>query len=852
MTEDIVIHENLRVQVLSETLVRIEERGASGFEDRPSFNVVERAWPGVAVTRRDTDSGVQLDSAQWRATVMGPRPGVESVRFHAPDGAVLFDGARPLAARVFLPAPSDSITGWAFDDRPRLIPPAWGALPPPDDSHPASGWATETAARDVYVFLPGPGGYRRLVEDFLRLCGRVPLPPFRALGLIDSRYYAYTQQEALSVIDEYRARNIPLDIFVLDTDWRVGASHGYGVNTALLPDLPAFVREAHARNVRVMLNDHPEPAHPVALSPAELRYRHEGLTSLLNMGVDYWWFDRNWHVSLAEPAPGVSRDVWGMSLYHDVAQAHHPDQRVLVMSNVEGIDNGALTAPSSPASHRFPIWWTGDTRAAWKDLRRGVQNAVNSGVRSLLPYISEDLGGHFDTPDEELYARFVQYGALSPICRLHCSANLHRHPWRFGAAGEIAAEYIRLRYRLLPTFYAAAREAHDSGRPLLRRCDVYWPGEPESRDDTQYLLGPDLLVAPILESVVPLSVLPSEFLVAANGQSGLDAEYFANTRFEGEPAARVVEHEISHAWAGQPPLPHLDGRKFSTRWTGTFGPAPESGLYRIAIRTDDRVRVWLDADLILDRGESPGAVYIFADVMLQKDRRYALRIEYASTGSWNTMCELLWGRHRRAVADRAVWIPPGRWHAVWNGASFTGPATICVPASLAQVPLFVRGGGFVFSAPSRESTGQPVWPDVCVDLFAPQGDSASMRELYEDDGDSLGYLSGQSRRTRFISERRGDVWRLTIEPSRGAFAADGERAVRLRWHGLSRQPAEVRVNEEQQVGFRWGQTQVRLPLGALAERGAAAISPVLELDLPARPVNEPCLVELRGLAKDTT
>ena len=850
MTEDIIIHDNLRIQVLSSSLVRVEERGVLGFEDRPSFHVVERDWPGVPVVRRLTETGEVVETSFWRATVTGPRPGVESVRFHALDGSLLFDGARPVAARMFLPEPADAIAGWAFADQPRLIPPAWGALPPPDDAHPASGWTAETAARDVYVFLPGAGGYRQLVADFLRLCGRIPLPPFCALGLIDSRYYPYTQQEALGVIDEFRARGIPLDIFVLDTDWRVGASHGYGLNTALLPDLPAFVREAHARDVRIMLNDHPEPTQPEALAPAELRYRHAGLTSLLNLGVDYWWFDRNWHVSLGEPAPGLSRDVWGMRLYHDIARAQRPDQRVLVMSNVEGIDNGVLTAPSAPSAHRFPIWWTGDTRATWMDLRQGVRSAVNSGVRSLLPYVSEDLGGHHDTPDEELYARFVQYGALSPICRLHCSSNNHRHPWRYGGGGEIAADYIRFRYRLLPTLYAAAREAHDSGRPLLRRCDVYWPAEPEARGDTQYLLGPDLLVAPVLESVVPLAALPSEHLSTPEGTPGLVAAYHANTMCAGEPVAHVVETEIAHAWRGKPPLPLLDGLKFSVRWTGFLGPLPESGLYRLAIRTDDRVRVWLDDHLILDYGDKAGPVYKCADVMLQTDHRYALRIDYASTGNWNTMCELLWGRHRRAAAERSVWIPPGRWHSVWSGASITGPATIRIPATLAQLPLFVRGGGLIFSVPPRESTGRPEWPDLCVDAFAPQGDAAAMRELYEDDGVSCDYLADASRRTRFISERRGELWRLTVEPARGAFAGPGERLLRLRWHGLRAPPAEVWVNEERTTAARWSRTTARLPLGALAERGTATVSPVLELDLPARPVGEPCLVELRGLAKD--
>jgi alpha-glucosidase (family GH31 glycosyl hydrolase) len=180
----------------------------------------------------------------------------------------------------------------------------------------------------------------------------------------------------------------------------------------------------------------------------------------------------------------------------------------MIMSNVEGVDNGHLNQPSSPAAHRFPIWWTGDTRATWNYLELGVRNAVNIGVRSLLPYISEDLGGHHDTPDPELYVRFVQFGALSPVCRLHCSYKLCRFPWMFGQdAEDITSEYIRLRYKLLPTLYSAAREAFDHGAPVVRRCDYYWPRHPEAASETQYVLGEDLLVAPIIAPATDGSVI---------------------------------------------------------------------------------------------------------------------------------------------------------------------------------------------------------------------------------------------------------------------------------------------------------------------------------------------------------
>jgi alpha-glucosidase len=189
-----------------------------------------------------------------------------------------------------------------------------------------------------------------------------------------------------------------------------------------------------------------------------------------------------------------------MRLYHDIARAFAPERRTLLMSNADGIDNGWCTAPGHPAAHRYPVWWTGDTCAEWRYLRAGVENSVASGIRGLLPYVHEDLGGHHGQPGAEFYARFMQFGAFSPVARIHCTAGVHRYPWAYGADIErIVREAFRLRYRLLPVLYAAAVEAHRTGAPLLRRCDLGWPAHPEAADSTQYLLGDDLLVAPILD-----------------------------------------------------------------------------------------------------------------------------------------------------------------------------------------------------------------------------------------------------------------------------------------------------------------------------------------------------------------
>ena len=491
---------DVRIQPLGPHLVRIEQRGPAGFEDRETFTVRARGGEAVAAAETREAGAVCVATANYRVVAPAGATGLDGIRVESASGETLCVLSNAMLSKTFLPAPSALPAVWVLGDAPRAVPPARGALPPPEgEDDPTSGWDLANDAPDVYVFFPAASGYARFRADFLRLTGAVPLVPLYALGLWYSRYYPYSEQTALGVIDRFRKEEIPLDVFVADTDWRVGASCGYGINAELFPDMARFVRLAHERRVRVMLNDHPEPKGKSALDPEELRYRQAGLTSLLGLGADLWWFDRNWHTHLQAPAPGLDKEVWGMRLYHDITRDFRPDRRPLIMSNVDGINNGRLDAPSHPAAHRFPVWWTGDTCAEWNYLRMGVGNGVDSGIRSLLPYVHEDLGGHHGQPDPELYVRFMQFGAFSPVARIHCTTQVHRYPWEYGAeAARIVGDFFRLRYRLLPMLYAAAFEAHRTGTPLMRRCDLEWPAFPEAADSTQYLLGDDLLVAPIL------------------------------------------------------------------------------------------------------------------------------------------------------------------------------------------------------------------------------------------------------------------------------------------------------------------------------------------------------------------
>lgn len=745
----------VRIQVLSPNLVRLEQAGPRGFEDRPTFTVVNRNIQKTRVIVHDLEGRVAIETDGFRVIAVRGAKSLKDVAVLDPLNELLYHSEGTLPKNKALPAPGAMPAVWTLADSPRLVPPAWGATPAPKNVDPAlaakSGWDDRNDAPDVYVFVSGRGGYRQLRSEFLALTGPIPKPPLYALGFIDSRYFPYTAQQALDSIDTYRKKGIPLDAFVVDTDWRVNGSAGYDVETKDFPDMPRFIREAHDRHVHLMFNDHPDPKAKTATDPQELDFRWKGLTKLLDWGADIWWYDRNWSTSLQEPMPGIRKEMWGQRLYHDITERNRPTHRPWIMTNAQGIDNGIAHYSADPAGHRYPMWWTGDTGSTFDFLKRGVENGVDRGILDLQPYTHEDLGGHTGpTPSPELYVRFLQYGCLSPITRVHCTLGQDRHPWAFGFEAEkIVTDYIKLRYRLMPMLYSAAQRVTEDGTPILRRCDYYWPEEPESAKNDQYLLGDDILVAPIIASVAgDVKPIPGDMLRTSQGEPGLHAEYFDNAKLDGQPKIVRDDAKIDFDWSGSSPGAGIAQENFSARWTGMIGPVKDGGKYKLVTKNDDGIRVYIDEKLVIDDWKPEDSVSCEATVTFQAGSTHKLRVEYMQlTGG--AICRLGWVPPTVAqdnLSHRSVWIPPGRWHDVWTGKSIDGPKTIQVGADLNQTPMWVAHGGIVLTGPEQQYVGEKISGPMTVDAYV-GGTIVTRRELVEDDGISTAYIKGAVART---------------------------------------------------------------------------------------------------------
>ncbi|MEA3309648.1 MAG: glycoside hydrolase family 31 protein, partial [Chloroflexota bacterium] len=390
-----------------------------------------------------------------------------------------------------------------------------------DDSHNVlfnqeAGWVVarpEQELQDWYFFGYGHA-YQEALTEYLHFGGQIPLIPRFVLGSWWSRYWAYSDQDLKELVGEFEEHDIPLDVLVIDMDWHTPHSWtGYSWNRELFPDPPAFLDWAHQKGLRTTLNLHPaegvqsfetiypEFAEALGQDPATgatIPFRItdkrfvKAYFELLHHpreeeGLDFWWMD--WQQGEVSEVKGLDPLLWLNHIhFHDSTRR---GERAMLYSRWGGLGN-----------HRYHIGFSGDTYVSWESLQFQpyfTATAANVGYG----WWSHDIGGHMGGATEpELYARWVQYGMLSPVLRLHSTkdARCERRPWAYPEeVYQVARDAFQLRYRLIPYIYSLARVAADTGSSLCRPMYYEYPEEKAAYTARhQYFFGNQLLAAPFV------------------------------------------------------------------------------------------------------------------------------------------------------------------------------------------------------------------------------------------------------------------------------------------------------------------------------------------------------------------
>ena len=377
----------------------------------------------------------------------------------------------------------------------------------------------DDGAQDWY-FLAYGHDYKAALRDFTLFAGKMPLPPRYAFGYWWSRYWAYSDKELRTLVKNFRAYDIPLDVLVIDMDWHYtdgdrGGWTGWSWNRTLFPDPAKFLRWLDGEGIRSTFNLHPadgvrcgedsyaDVARDMGIDPASKQtvpwvssdkkfirsiFRRI-LTPMERDGVDFWWLDRQQQPT--DPAVEGLSNTWWLNYVFFSDMEKNRDVRPMLYHRWGGLGN-----------HRYQIGFSGDASITWASL--DFQPYFNSTASNVLyGYWSHDIGGHHmaDRIDPELYIRWMQFGALSPVMRTHSakSAGLKKEVWNFAPEhADILRSTIRQRYALAPYIYTMARKAYDEGISLCRPMYYEWPEASEAYAfRNQYLFGDDILVAPV-------------------------------------------------------------------------------------------------------------------------------------------------------------------------------------------------------------------------------------------------------------------------------------------------------------------------------------------------------------------
>ncbi len=412
---------------------------------------------------------------------------------------------------------------------------------------------------EYFVFAGAP---LETMASLSRLVGPPPLPPEWTLGFLNSQWGS-TQDEVERIIATYRRKQIPLDGFILDFDWKAWGEDNYGEwrwnstygagNAApcKFPDGASgiFAKRLAAEGIklagilkpRILLTVAGSPSQPTEAAAYATAHNlwYPGEPEMPDyfsrrMARDLDFNNpttRAWYWQHLLPAFRAGMVAW----WNDEADLSGET----IFNNFQFLNMGRMLYEGQRADSNLRVWsinrsfylgasrygyagWSGDIDTGFASMafqRRRMLAALDTGEF----HWSMDTGGFSGHPSPENYARWMEFAAFVPIMRVHGDFNEKRQPWVYGPVAEAAAKKaIDLRYHLLPYIYSYERLTSEGQVGLVR--PLYWqfPDDPGSAtQETEWMFGDALLAAPVVTKDAPsknIYLPPGEWFSYATGK----------------------------------------------------------------------------------------------------------------------------------------------------------------------------------------------------------------------------------------------------------------------------------------------------------------------------------------------
>ena len=564
-----------------------------------------------------------------------------------------------------------------------------------------------------YYFMYG-GSADGVIALVRQLTGDVPMFPLWTYGFWQSKERYKTAQETESIVDQYRALQVPLDGII--QDWQYWGSN-------YLWNAMDFLSEDFANGKQMIQNVHKKHAHfmisiwasfgpmtqqfreldakgllmpfetwpqsgishvwpPIMKYPSGVKvydaFHPEAraiywkyLKTLYDYGTDAWWMDSTDPDFFNPKESDYDHKVYGgtwrsqrnafpLATVRGIYEAQRKDdrgKRIFIMTR----------SSYAGQQHYGSNMWSGDVASSWDMLRKQVPAGLNFTLTGN-PNFNTDIGGFFcnryntkgkgsaprNPQFQELYVRWMQYGLFCPVFRSH-GADAPREIWQFGKKGEpvydAIEQMIRLRYRLIPYLYSTAWQVTSNNDSYMRPLFADFAQDKQVWNVAdEFMFGRSILAAPIVNPQYT-----EEAIIKEDAMTGWDRK----TVSDGSPVG-VVD------------------------WTAT--------------------------------------------------------------------------------KSATKYLPKGTtWYDFWTGKRYKGGQSVKLETQLNRVPMFVRAGSIVPMGPEMQYVGEKSWDQLELRVY-PGADGQFV--LYEDEGDGYNYEKGaystinikwnERTRTLTIGERQGN------------------------------------------------------------------------------------------------
>ncbi len=383
-----------------------------------------------------------------------------------------------------------------------------------------------------YLVIYGPTP-KEILTKYTALTGRAPLLPEWSFGLWLSTSFVtnYDEKTVSSFIQEMKERDIPLSVFHFDCFWmREYQWCDFEWDPRVFPDPKGMLARLKQDGLKISLwiNPYIGQASPLFDEAKKLGYllkRADGtvwqwdlwqagnaivdftnpgarewfqskLRPLLEMGVDCFKTDFGERI----PTDVVYHDGSNPEQMHNLYTLLYNQTVWDVLKEFKKEDAIVFARSATVGGQSMPVHWGGDNSSKFESMAESLRGGLSLGL-SGFGYWSHDIGGFEGNPDPAVFKRWVAFGLLSSHSRLHGNESV-RVPWAFDEeAVDVTRKFAKLKQSLMPYLMRAAKEVADTGIPMMRPMFLEFP---EDRNcytiDQQYMLGPDLLVAPVFNA----------------------------------------------------------------------------------------------------------------------------------------------------------------------------------------------------------------------------------------------------------------------------------------------------------------------------------------------------------------